>query len=368
MFGFGKNKFLGVDVGASSIKIVELEIRNGKPFLANYAWADFGAKGLNRGVNSLISSDVLPEYIKKIYKEGKFKSKNAYISIPSTGGLIVLVEFPEMSDEDLAQAIKFEAHKYVPASLDDVALSWDVINKKTKERKIFNTASPKTVNGKEKEESSKMQVLLIAAPKNKIANYEKMAKKSALSLKTIEIESFSLVRSLVGNDQRNLAVMDIGSKVCNIILVEKGIIKASRSIEAGGKELTEAIAHSMNIDEARAEKIKISGKKLLNNPESPISFPILDRIVSEARRVFSSYYKEQNEIKIDQIILTGGSSGLIGLIEYFFHNLNIPVSLGNPMGRVEYNKSVEDKLNQMKNRFSVAIGLALSGVEEKIKK
>jgi type IV pilus assembly protein PilM len=364
MFGFGKNKFLGIDIGTSTIKIVEIKMSSSKPTLSNYAWMKVG----NLGDIKYSSFDsTLPLYLKKIIKEAGFKSREGYVSIPASGGLITLIEFPEMSREDLDQAIRFEAHKYIPTSLEDVVLSWDIVNKKTASHLLKKAGDELKAKNDAPEPADKIQVLLVAAPKNKVAKYEQLAKNAELELKSIEVESFALLRSLVGNDQGNFVVVDIGARVCNIILIEKGVIKVNRNIDAGGKDITKTIARSMNIDEERAERMKMSGKDFLSK-ESNITFPSLDLIIGEVKRVLGAFYKNDDGSKIDGVIISGGTAGLSGIDQYFSDSLGTRVIIGNPLRRIEYDAVLEPKLSAIKSQLSVSIGLALKGAEEYLRK
>jgi type IV pilus assembly protein PilM len=366
MFGFGGKKFIGIDIGTSAIKIVELKIESNKPVLANYAWMRIdGLAGIN-DVSAGYFENILPGQLKRIFKEAKFKGKDVYLSIPAFGGLITLIEFPEMSKEDLDQAIRFEAHKYIPVPLEDIVLSWDVVSRKNPDG-IALKGGAAVDDDKEKIESGTTQVLLVAAQKNQVSKYEKLVKTSGLNLKSIEIESFSLVRSLVGNDQGNFIIVDIGSRVCNIMLVEKGVIKVNRNIDAGGRDITKMISKSMGVDEDRADKLKVSGKNFMET-DSNINFPVVDAIIREISRVIKSHYENVSQTAIDGIILSGGTAGLTGIEEYFSKNLNIRTVAGNPFGRVGYDKRLEPAIRLIGNQFSVAIGLALGGVNDHLKK
>lgn len=368
MFGFGSKRFIGIDIGTSNIKIVELRVSGNKPVLTNYAWVHIHDFMVGGDLKSSYFDTILPEYIRKMLKESKIKSRDAYFSIPAFGGLITLIEFPEMGKDDLDQAIKFEAHKYVPVSLDDVVLSWEIVSKKSASKLIVNNnteADKHEIAGNKSDD--KLQVLLVAAPKSKVVKYEKLALATKIKLKSIEMESFSMVRALVGNDQGNFVIVDIGSRVCNIILVEKGVIKANRNIDAGGKDISRVIAKSMNVSDERAISLKTSGKNFFDG-ESNLSFPVIDLIIGEVSRVLSSYYKDRSKIAIDGILLSGGTAGLIGIDEYFSKALGVKTSIGNPLGRIEYDKRLESKIKEIGNQFSVAVGLALSGVDEYLKK
>lgn len=351
MFGlsFGSNAFVGVDVGTSAVKIVEIKNNSGKPVLSNYAWASFDGYFQRDENNSQLYETVLPDYIRKMMKEAKIGSRRAMVSIPAFGGLITLIEFPPMAKEDMEQAIRFEAHKYVPSSLDEVVLSWDILSQ--------NPQSKELPDGK-------TQVLLVAASKGKVMRYEKMITSADLRVESLEIESFSVIRSLIGNDQGSFIIADIGSRVCNILLVEKGIIRSNRNIDAGGEDITKAIAKALSVTEERAEKMKLSGKNFFA-ADSYIKFPALELIAGEISRIANAYSSNGQRLKIDSVILSGGSANLAGLCEYFTQTLNIKTVLGNPFGRVSYEKKLEPAIRRMGTKFSVAVGLAIKGMETK---
>lgn len=362
MIGFGKNTFLGLDIGSSAIKIAEIKVENNRPILSNYAWMDLVGSD---GKPYPISFDgTLPEYLKRLLKEAKIKNPNVYFSVPAAGALIALIEFPEIAEEDLNQAVRFEAHKYIPTSLDEVVLSWDIVSRPSHQPSLVKDATKPVSSGKETE---KMQVLLVAAPKNKIIKYEILSKASGMRLKSLEIESFSLVRSLIGNDLGNFVIVDIGEKICNIILVEKGIIKVNRNIEAGGRDFTKTIARNMGVDEGRAEKTKCSGKNFFES-DSNLTFPVLDIIVGEIKRVLSAYYKNEANTRLHGIVLTGGMASLPGLDKYFQEAIKTKVTIGNCVGRLDCEQKLATRLKEINNRFSVAVGLALKGMEEYLRK
>lgn len=355
MFWFGENTFLGIDIGNSSIKIVEIKVQHKKLVLSNYAWMD-----LNRTEGLKMNEEIWELCLKKIIKTGKIKGKNAYVSIPSSGSLIVLFDLPEMAKEDLDQAVRFEAHKYVPvSSLEDVIMSWDVLGST-----LSNLPNKSDAPAKPGKKSGKiLQILLVAASKNRIEKCEKVIEKVGLKLKSIEVENFALVRSLIGNDQGSFIIAEIGAAVCNIILVEKGIIKSSRNINAGGNDITKMISSSLQVDEKRAEQMKISGGNFFD-AKMGINLVTLEVVVGEIKKVLYNYYKSEDNSRLDGIILSGGTAGLKGIESYFYQALKIKTFIGNPLSRLSYDRRLDPVLNRNKNKFSVALGLALKGAEE----
>lgn len=355
MFWFGKNIFLGIDIGNSSIKIVEIKAKNNKPVLSNYVRADLGYIDRLR-----MNEENWQKCINKMLKEADIKGKNAYVSIPSSGSLIVLFKLPEMSKEDLDQAVRFEAHKYIPvSSLEDVIISWDIIDsgKSPLLQSDKNQLEGKNNSGKA------VQIILVAASKNRIEKCEKVVKKAGLKMKSIEVENFAAVRSLIGNDQGNFIIIDLGAIICNIILVEKGIIKSSRNLDVGGEDITKIISSSLQIDEQKAERMKLSGENFFN-PELGINFSFLEVVVGEIRKVLYNYYKTEETGHLNGIILSGGTAGLKGIEKYFSEALKIKTFIGNPLSRIDYDHKLDPILSKDKTKFSVAIGLALRGFEE----
>jgi type IV pilus assembly protein PilM len=379
-FNFGKNIFVGLDIGTSSIKMVELKIVDGKPFLSNYAWMpvyDFLEK---YELGSNYFDIALSEYIKRMVKVAGFRGREVYASVPAFGGLITLIELPDMEAGDLEQAIRFEAHKYIPTSLDDVILGWEIVGRKlakngngmnngeaegAKEKSGLDAGAQAKLEAEPEAPKERIQVLLVAASKNRVAKHERSIKGAGLKLKNIEIESFSMVTSLVGGDPGNFVIVDMGSRICNIILVEKGIIKANRNIDAGGKDITKTIAKSMGVDEDKAERIKSSGKNFFGQ-ESGLKFPALEIIIGEVSRMINNFYRD-GSAKIDAVILSGGTANFTGIEEYFSNALKVKTIVGNPFGRVGYDKKLEPKLIKMGTQFSVCVGLALKGIDEYLK-
>lgn len=369
MFGFSfgkKNAFLGIDIGTSAIKIVELKLLSGKPALSNYAVMPLSPVGSQELENEEYFESILPGYIRKMLKEAKFETDQAYVSLPAFGGLITLIEFPEMSRDDMEQAIRFEAQKYIPTSLNDVVLSWDIVggNNPNGQKKSGATKEDDVVlsGSSEYKNLRKTQVLLVAASRSKVNKYEKLIAKSGLKLQSLELESFSMANALLGKDPGRFIIIDIGSRICNIIFVEDGMIKVSRNIDAGGRDITDILVKSMGVNEERAEALKISSKNFFSS-ESGVSFPVLNIISGEVSRIINNLDKNNQKKGIEGIILSGGTANLHGLAEYLSGLLGQKVIMGNPFSRIEYDKQLDDIIGKSGVQFSVCIGLAMRGFD-----
>lgn len=351
---FRKDTFLGIDFGTSSIKVAELQLNNQKPELVNYGWVEFDFAKNTGGAKMEYSDDKPEKYLQALIGKIKPKTAIAYASIPSFNGLVTLIEFPNMKKEELADAIGFEAHKYIPSSLDDVAVSWDLVSR-----------AEDLLTGNSRESAvKKIQVLLVAAPREKVTKYENMVQATHLKVKATELETFSLARSLVGDDPGTHIIIDIGFGSSTIVLVEKGTPKVNRSIDVGGGDITKSIADNLNISKERAEAIKKQEKDLINGQESTIVLPTLSLIAGEVSRIISTFKSKASGNDIDSIILSGGTSKMAGIDEYFSKVLNVETITGDPWKKIVYDEKLEPIIKKMGASFSVALGLALRGAEE----
>jgi len=343
-FGEDKRKFLGIDIGGTVLKITEMESKEGKLYLSNYAWVEI-PKIYSRSEKETetLFEIVYPEYIKKALEESGIKSRNAYVGIATSGSLIMVIDFPQMEKEELNQAIKFEAQKYIPMPMEEISMSWEVIN---------SLDEPTFSN------SSKVQIFLAVVAKKNIALYEKCIKNSGLLLKKVEIESVATVKSLIGEDKKKFVIVDIGYMNCNIDYVEGGFIKINRSISIGGNTLTKNIARSLGISEERAEAMKLSGTNFFGS-EMNIQLPTLEIILEEIKRILKVASEKEVGSEVETIILTGGTSDLLGIADFFQSRLGVKTILGNPFNRVNYDSRVESVLEAVKTKFPVSIGVTL---------
>lgn len=365
-----KNSFLGIDFGASAIKAVEITLENQQPRITNYASISTAATQTDRAKALIALLDKM-----------KPESKNAYVALPGSSGLITLITFPLMSKAELERAISFEARKHIPLPLEEVNISWDVVTQDSMNTLIGNNAgsADKDANGNaiaaqvlttqvvdsqsvlqptaQAVSEKTIQVLLVAAPKKDVQVYEEYITTSKLVLKALELETFSLARVLVGDDAGQFVIVDIGAQATNIIALDKGVIRVSRNIGVGGDAVYQSVAESMNIPVARAFA-HVSSTNVLTGKQS-IPVPVFGTIVDEIQRVvkgagFTKY----------QAIITGGMSMTAGVEEYIARGLGTAVTVGDPWSRIGHDDAIVPYLTNMRGAFAVAAGLALRGAQE----
>lgn len=346
-FGLQKSYFLGIDFGTSLIKVVELRLDGEQPVLSNYGQVDLARlkKGTVSDGNTYDDEVVL--YLKALLERFHAKSDASYVAMPAFIGLISLIELPEMNEDELKEAIPFEAHKYIPSSLDEVALSWEVVGR----REATD------------DKSAAMEVLLVAALKKEVERYRRYIKEANLEMTFLELETFSLARSVVGNDPGLFMVIDIGSRTTNLVLVDEGVVKMSRNIDTGGKNITHTLTESLHVTVERAEALKKSDKDFLNVLPGALTFPTLDIIADEAIRMLESHKTKYPDKTCASVLLSGGSASLTGLVQYYSKAFKLPVSIGDPWRRIKHEDAAREDIERLGTSFSVALGLALAGID-----
>lgn len=339
---------LGIDIGTSLVKVVELEISEGRYQLKNYAtyslMEHLKKAGYQIGSESAkISNEDMADVIIKTLKEAKIESREACLSVPVYSSFSTLIDFPAMSAKEIAAAVPLEARKYVPVPVSEVVLDWSIIE------------SPG--------QQESQQVLLVAVPKEVIINYNQIVRLVGLRIKAIEEETFSLSRSLVGNDKSAILLIDAGARSINVSIVDGGYIRGTHNLEMGGLKISKSIAQEMSLGLEEAERLKkeVSTNQSADEKKSQIKGSInssLGVIALEIKKILDSYQTKYTR-RIEKCVLAGGSVQLFGFADYLTNKLGLEVSVGQPFARVSYPSLLQPAIKELGPALAVAIGLAM---------
>jgi type IV pilus assembly protein PilM len=372
------NSYIGVDFDSNSVKVVELKNENHRPKLVTYGYYDKKTSSAQLEIDAKNKNSVanIAEAIKQVCKHAGVTSNQAVTSLPAYSVFSSVLTLPALKTKDLASAVKWEAKKVVPLPIEEMTLDWKIIeqvaNEKVEEDNGQNQATNDELNDKREfttinQQGSKqyVKVLLTAAPKDLVKRYIDIFRAAGLTLLSLDTESFALIRSLVGNDRSALMIVDIGSAVTTISIVNKGIPMLTRSIDVGGLTVTRSIANSLNITVERAEQLKYdiglavasSGQGSVPQTIESSLIPIVDEI-----QYSLNLYASQGKQKIEKVILTGGSSLLHRLPEYLGQALQLRVFVGDPWARVIHPQELKPVLDSIGPRFSVGVGLAMRDI------
>jgi type IV pilus assembly protein PilM len=273
--------------------------------------------------------------------------------------LISFLELPEMPKEEMDQAVRFEANKYIPTPLEDVSLGWEIIG---------GFQEKPVEGGQAVKQGQRLQIMIVTVPKQAVEKISGVALKAGLKVSSMEVENFAAVRCLVGNDKGTFMIVNMGYKSTDFTVVSDGVVRVSRSVDTGGAEISRAIASGLGIDLPRAEKIKRSKQiNLLNTTDRLFSIvgPSVAIIVDEIKRLREVFHKKNPLKKIEKIIFTGGGSKLETLLEYASQQVSLECQLGNSLARIGVEKKYKAVLENVAPELTMAIGLALRGLDEK---
>ena len=339
-----KRQYLGVDIGSTSIKVVELRDVNHVPELVTYGLAELPFGGFH-GENDAVIRDIAVTVAATCAKAG-VKTTKAMTALPTYAVFTSVISLPKLSKSELASAIRWEAKKVIPLPIEDMVLD------------------PQSLP--EPGPNGTVRVLLTGAPKNMVERYIKIFKQTGLNLLSLETEGFALIRSLIGRDRSPTMILDLGASSTDIMVVDEGIPHLNRSIDIGGLAITKAIARSLNVAPERAEQFKYDvGIGALESPTSEIPKTVaaaLAPILNEIKYTIT-LSQGQSHRTIEKIILTGGSGLLANFPRYLSEALSIRVYIGDPWARVRYPLELKGVLQESAARFAVAVGLAMRDIK-----
>lgn len=369
-FSKSEQSVIGVDIGSSAIKVVQLRKKGAQAVLDTYGELALGPyAGLSVGQASVLPADKIAAALLDLMKEKEVNvtTKHAGVSIPFSSSLMSVIEMPAVSPKELATMVPIEARKYIPVPISEVMLDWSVIPKSDVRVESLSDEMPKDANFSETVNSSansKIDVLMVAIHKQTIARYQEIVAQAGLDASFFEIEIFSCMRSVVEEGLRPVMIMDMGAASTKLYIVERGIIRTSHTINRGSQDITSNIAKSLGITPEEAEVIKRrDGLNTTNENVTSIIRLVLDYIFAEVNTSLLSFEKKHNKT-VSKVILVGGGASLKGISDLAKNNFKTEVVLGEPFGKVSTPAFLEKILRETGPEFAVAVGLALRRLSE----
>ncbi len=362
---FGKKseeRVIGVDIGSSAIKIVQLRKKGAQAILETYgalALGPYGGAAIGQAVQ--LSPDKVALALTDLMKEREVNitTKRSGLSIPFASSLMSVIEMPPVSSQELATMVPFEARKYIPVPIGEVTLDWSVIPRNEVESSGETEAVSQTASV-----SGKIEVLVVAIHNETIARYQKIAEVAGLDAGFFEIELFSTQRSVLDEALRPVLIMDMGAATTKLYIVERGVIKASHTVSRGSQDITAALARSLGVPVEQAEIMKREvGLTGSDQDLTDVIKLVLDYIFAEINNVVLAFEKKYNKT-VAKTILVGGGAALKGLRELAQIDLKTEVETGMPFNKVSAPAFLDKILHDIGPEFAVAIGLALRRLAE----
>ena len=348
---------VGIDIGSSQIKIVRAEPSKGGACITNVAICPTPSEGIKEGV--VVDVAGVAAAVKNCMRSAGIKAPNGIAAISGPGVIVRQVQLPVMTERALRKSIRYEASKYISATVDDSVVEFDIMG-------------PAQVDGQ-------MNVMLAAAPKAMVETRVAVLTQAGLEPIAIDVEVFATQRALIDYNsdkslmENTIAVLDIGASHSEINLISKGNIEISRTIPIAGEGLSNAIrtARASSPEEAEMYKHELDLTELCDVPAGSTSDPslrgvqaLIDELLREIRRSVNYYQSQLPDGVIDNavdiLVLTGGTARMQGLVSYIHSRLGMDVRIGNPcLSRYINGFSQNDLRENDLPLLSVAFGLAV---------
>jgi type IV pilus assembly protein PilM len=346
---------VGIDVGSSSIKIVEIKKKNDRAVLHTYGEISLGPyAGIEIGRSTKLEPAKISEALVDVLTESKTSTPKCAISIPLRSSMVSIFDMPKLPNKQLANMIPIEARKYIPVPISEVSLDWFVI--------------PGDPEDKVADEEKKfVETMVVAIHNDVLSDYSSIVSTSGLQASFFEIEMFSTIRAVVDpTDNAPVMIIDIGSSATKVYISERGVIRDSHTIAQGSQKITLNVAQALGVDIEYAEKMKRNYGNNETAQDKALAGSIdwiFDPLFVDVKTMLMNFQKKSGKA-VSKAILVGGGSLLNGLVEKAQKKLEIEVVHGDPFEKIEAPAFLTDVLKETGASFTVAIGLALRQLQE----
>ncbi len=349
---FGKKKSVaGLDVGSSSVKIVELDGKGKKLNLVSLGFENLPDDTVVDG--QIMELNSVSEVIQNVCKDHQIKSNHVVTSVSGHSVIIKNIILPYMNRDELEESIDWHAEEHIPYDLADVSLDYHV-TEETKES---------------------TQVLIVACKRERLDNIKQAVQLAGKTPVVIDVDTFALQNCYELNyqpeDTQVVTLLNIGASTMNVNIVKGSNSLFTRDITVGGSQFTDILQRSLGFSFQQAEAIKRGSIEAMEGVEEksiePLMSNVTEMVAMEIQKTFDFYRAtaEDEEIVVEKILISGGGSKLNGLAEDLSEKLELPVEVLDPFRqiKVDTRKFDPDYLSEIMPEMAVAVGLAIRGVE-----
>ena len=351
----GKKQFVGLDIGSSSLKLVEILGEKGSYNMNRFLTAPL-AKGIIVD-GAVVDIDALAEAIKVLFMNSGCQKKSIVTSLSGHSVIIKKAAFPQMEAHDLQETIHDEASKYLPFdNMDDVNLDFQILGR--------NATNP-----------NQNDVIIVAAKKDTIEGYTEAIEIAGLSLAIMDVDSFALETMYQENydyeEKDVVVIVNIGASITSLNVVRNAASIFTRDFALGGNMITEAIQSQFGVSTEEAEKIKLEGPAGDEYAKGEFFrntlISLADSLCAEIERSIDYFRSTYSDEDIKMILLAGGGANIHGIVEDLSHRMSVPVEIVNPFKKITYNRKTmdDDHIKEIAPIAAVGVGLALRKLGDK---
>lgn len=360
---FGSKRFVGVDVGSHTIKVVELASAGGRFRVLHAERIDTPPGAVREG--AVVEPQTLGLAIRQALAKAGIRPGRVVSAVGGQAVIVRELKLPPMSDDELKQAARYEAERYIPYGVKEVNMDFDVIGETTEDNQ------------------RKMVVLLVAARREIVDRHVQALESAGLVPFVLDVESFAVTRALEAQSRRNgdgeaAVFVDLGAETTDIVITEGGQLRLTRNVNIGGSSLTKAVAARMDMEFKSAEQLKEEkGMVLLEGEPLPedravhqlhdVMLPVLSDLATEIRRSLDYFQTRWRESRVGRVVLSGGAAPLPNLDRFLSLELGVETVVGDPFLACEAADRVlpAGRRKAMAPAMATAVGLAMRGAVER---
>lgn len=352
---FGRTKSLvGLDIGSSAVKAVEL-----RRVAKGYRVVAIGSEPVPPDCivdGAIIDGGAVSDVIRQLFDRSGIKTKEVVASLSGNAVIVKKIALPLMSDDELRESIYWEAEQYIPFDIQDVNLDYQVLQAHS-----------------DTQASGTMDVLLVAAKKEKIADYTGVISQAGRVPVVVDVDAFALQNAFevnYGVDMvRVVVLVNAGASAININIIEGGQSLFTRDISIGGNAYTEALQRDLSLSFEDADLLKrgvpVEGAGV--DDADPIIRSVTGNLLLEIEKTFDFFKSTAGTERIDQLVVSGGAAGIEGFSDALATRFDLPVTDLDPFRQIEIDtkKITEERRQELAPTAAVAVGLALRRADDR---
>ena len=335
-----KTDFFGLDIGTSTIRLVQLQSGTNPKVLVKYAYVPVDAKITLS--ESKADQQKLAKTIAQLISQANVSTKEVAVGIPSNRVFTTVADVDRISSGELAKAITYQADSLIPTPLSESKIDWALI-------------------GDSPVDKTKQEILLSSVANKFVEDKLDMLESIGLNVIAFEPDNLAMARALSVPDIAAQLLLDVGRVSTDLVVVLNGVPHLTRSIPTGVEAIVRSASQNLNIDEKQAEqfvfKFGLSKDKLEGQVFQAINNTI-DLLTVEIDKSIKFFQTRYNNTKIESIVVTGGASVIPEFPLYLANKFGLNVEIGNAWRYVSYNRERQNELMALSNQFGVAVGLA----------
>lgn len=340
----GKN-LVGVDIGASSVKVAQLRETRKKLQVVRWGWAPLPPQTIIDG--HVMNSGAVTEALNRVFQDGKIQQREVAIGVYGQSVIVRKITVPMMTQAELDEQIHWEAEQHIPFDIKLMSVDYEVLRRRP--------------------DAGQMDLLLVAAKKDEINDYAGILREARLKPVVVDINAFTIQNifehQFGAPGDPTIALLNVGAAVSSLNIVSKGVSAFTREITNAGNTITEEIRKALSCSYEQAEAYKHGGgtTQILPQEVTTIINQACQALAGEIQRSLDFYLATSGEQEIGKIYVSGGSAYLAPLVQAIERRARVPVQLFDPMASLEVDSKLanEPQLRAMSAQMVVALGLSL---------